>query len=115
MADLHFVGFALIPFDFTVLSRTSHSAFGFFRAFSSFHTTGRPLFGNPQNGFSRRGHKARNFNISALRSRNRRLLAALMYKKERALVELTALWLQRRVFYRQNIVKVSLTVHLACS
>ena len=46
MADLHFVDFALIPspvrkenqfrlpddfseFDFTVLSRTSHSAFGF--------------------------------------------------------------------------------------
>ena len=29
-------------------------------------------------------------------------------------MELKAFWLQRQVFYGQNIVKVSLTVHLAC-
>ena len=65
MADLHFVDFALIPspvrkekqfrlrddfseFDFTVLLRTSHSAFGF-------HITDRPLFGDPRIDFTRRG------------------------------------------------------------
>ena len=58
--------------------------------------------------------EARNFNISVVRGRIRRLLTALM-EKERSLVELKVFWLQRRVFYRQNIVKVSLAVHLACS
>ena len=42
-------------FDFTVLSRTSHSAFGFPALFRrSIHITDRPLLGDPQNGFTRR-------------------------------------------------------------
>ena len=70
----------------------------FSRAFSSFHITDRPLFGDPRNVLHNEG-EARNFNISTLRGRNRRLL--------RSLVELQAFWLQRRVLYRQNIVKIS--------
>ena len=96
MADLHFVDFASIPspvrkekqfrlpddfseFDFTTgaLSRTS--------AISSFHITDWPLFDDPPNVLHDES-KARNFNISARRGRNRRLLAAVM-QKERSLVE----------------------------
>ena len=131
MADLHFVDFALIPspvrkekqfrlpddfseFDFTVLSRTSHSAFGFpalFRVCTSHH--GQTAVRRSAMALHDEG-EARNFNISVVRGRIRRLLTALM-EKERSLVELKVFWLQRRVFYWQNIVKVSLAVHLACS
>jgi len=91
MASLQFVDFAVMPgpvreekqfglpnefssIDVTILSRTSHPASGFP---AIFHNTDGPLFGDPQN-FLHDGGKARNFNISALRGRNRRLLAALM-------------------------------------
>ena len=94
MGDLHFAEFALIPspvrkekqfrlsddffeFDFTVLSRTSHSAFGFPSLFRVSHQGQRPLFGDPQNALHDEV-EARNLNISALRGRNRRLLAAVM-------------------------------------
>ena len=41
--------------DFTVLSRTSHSAFGFPELFRrSIRITDRPLLDDPQNGFTRR-------------------------------------------------------------
>ena len=71
MADLHFVDFALIlspvrkekqfrlphdfsEFDLTVLSRTSHAAFGFPTLFRrSIHITDRPLLGDPQKGVSK--------------------------------------------------------------
>ena len=83
MADLQDVDFALMPgparkqkqfrlpndfsnIDITILSRTSHPASGFPAVF---HNTDGPLFGDSA---------ARNFNISALRGRNHRLLAALM-------------------------------------
>ena len=139
MADFQFVDFALIPspvrkekqfrlpddfseFDFTVLSRTSHSVFGFsalFRVFTSRTDRcsamrkmvslrsrgikgrgwGRRKIGKKKVGWGLfllppsspsyacyAGYKmvlhdeseARNFNISALRGRNRRLLATLM-------------------------------------
>ena len=91
MADLHFDDFALIPspvrkekqfrlrddfseFDFTVLSRTSHSAFGFpalFRVFTSHHGQTREMVLHDEG-------ETRNFNISVVRGRIRRLLTALM-------------------------------------
>ena len=91
MADLQFVDFALMPsrvrkenqfrlledfssIDVTILSRTSHSASGF-PAF--LHITDRPLFGDPRNVLHNES-EGRNFNISDLRGRNRRLLAAVM-------------------------------------
>ena len=94
MADLHFVDFALIlspvskgkqfrlpedfsEFDFTVLSRTSHSAFGFpalFRVFTPWTDRCSAI----RKMVLQDESEARNFNISALRGRNRRLLAALM-------------------------------------
>ena len=87
MADLHFVDFALIPspvrkekqfrlrddfseFDFTVLLRTSHSAFGFTSRTDRCLVI-RELILHDEG-------EARNFNISAVRGRNRRLLTALM-------------------------------------
>ena len=90
MADLQFVDFALIAgqvrkenqfrllevfssIDVTILSRTRHSVSGF-PAFS--HNTDRPLFGDPRNVLH--NGEARNFNISTLRGRNRRLLADVM-------------------------------------
>ena len=91
MADLQFVDFALMAgqvrkenqfrllevfssIDVTILSRTRHSVSGF-PAF--LHNTDRPLFGDPRNVLHNEG-EARNFNISTLRGRNRRLLAAVM-------------------------------------
>ena len=91
MADLQFVDFALMAdqvrkenqfrllevfssIDVTILSRTRHSVSGF-PAF--LHNTDRPLFGDPRNILHNEG-EARNFNISTLRGRNRRLLAAVM-------------------------------------
>ena len=64
MADLHFVEFALIPspvrkekqfrlpedfseFDLTDFLMDEPFRVRFFRAFSSFHIAGRPLFGDP--------------------------------------------------------------------
>ena len=92
MVDLQFVHFAVNAgnseerkaiqpddfslLDFTITSRTSHSASGF-PAFPSFYNTDRPLFGDPQN-FLHGEDEARNFNISDLRGRNRRLLPAVM-------------------------------------
>ena len=64
-------------FDFTVLSRTSHSAFGFpalFRVFTP--RTDRCLAIHKM--VLHDESEARNFNISDLRGRNRRLLAAFM-------------------------------------
>ena len=84
MADLLLVHFALIPGpvrkerqfslpdDFSEPFRVRFS-----RAFSSFYNTDRPLFGDPQN-FLHDEDRARNFNISALRCKSRRLLAAVM-------------------------------------
>ena len=91
MADLQFVDFPLMAgqvrkenqfrllevfssIDVTILSRTRHSVSGF-PAF--LHNTDRPLFGDPRNVLHYEG-EARNFNISTLRGRNRRLLAAVM-------------------------------------
>ena len=91
MADLQDVDFALMPgparkqkqfrlpddfsnIDITILSRTSHPVSGFPAVF---HNTDGPLFGDLQI-FLHDDSAARNFNISALRGRNRRLLAALM-------------------------------------
>ena len=91
MADLQFVDFALMAgqarkenqfrllevfssIDVTILSRTRHSMSGF-PAF--LHNTDRPLFGDPRNVLHNEG-EARNLNISTLRGRNRRLLAAVM-------------------------------------
>ena len=91
MADLQFVDFALMAgqvrkenqfrllevfssIDVTILSRTRHSVSGF-PAF--LHNTDRPLFGDPRNVLHNKG-EARNFNISTLGGRNRRLLAAVM-------------------------------------
>ena len=91
MADLQFVDFAIIPgpvrkenqfglpVDFseinvTILKRMSHPASAFPAVF---HNTDGPLLGDPQNVLHNEG-EARNFNISALRVRNRRLLAAVM-------------------------------------
>ena len=96
MADLLFVDFALIPspvrketqfklpdnfsdFDFTDSFTDEPFRARFSRAFSSFHIAGRPLFGDPYlKCFTRREGEGRNFNISALRGRNRRLLAAVV-------------------------------------
>ena len=95
MVDLQFDDFALMvdqvrkenqfrllevfsSIDVTILSRTRHSVSGF-PAF--LHNTDRPLFGDPRNVLHNEGHnegEARNFNISTLRGRNRRLLAAVM-------------------------------------
>ena len=94
MADLHFVDFALIPspvreenqfrlpddffeFDFTVLSRTSHSGFGFPPLFRVFTPRTDRCSAIRKMVLHDEG-EVRNFNISALRGRNRRLLAALM-------------------------------------
>ena len=94
MADLHFVEFALIPspvrkekqfrlpddfseFDFTVLTRTNHSAFGFPALFRVF-TLRTDRCSAIRKMVLHDESEARNFNISALRGRNRRLLAALM-------------------------------------
>ena len=94
MADLHFVEFALIPspvrkekqfrlhddfseFDFTVLSRTSHSAFGFPALFRVF-TPRTDRYSAIRKMVLHDESEAKKFNISALRGRNRRLLAALM-------------------------------------
>ena len=91
MADLREVDFAVMPgparkqkqfrlpgdffnIDVTILSRTSHPASGFP---AIFHNTDRPLSGDLQ-FFLHDDSAARNFNISALRGRNSRLLAALM-------------------------------------
>ena len=91
MADLQDVDFALMPgparkqkqfrffddffnIDITILSRTSHAASGFP---ALFHNTDGPLFGDPEI-FLQDDNAAQNFNISALRGRNRRLLAASM-------------------------------------
>ena len=69
-----------LPDDFsnihvTVLSRTSHPASGFPVVF---HNTDKPLFGDQQICLHDEG-EARNFNISALRGRNRRsVLVAVM-------------------------------------
>ena len=60
----------------------------FSQAFSSFYNTDRPLFGHSQNVLYDED-RARNFNISALLCKRRRLLAALLYK-ERSVVELKA-------------------------
>ena len=90
MADLQFVDFALMAdqvrkenqfrllevfssIDVTILSRTRHSVSGF-PVF--LHNTDRLLFGDPRNVLHNEG-EARNFNISTLRGRNRRLLAAV--------------------------------------
>ena len=88
MADLLFVDFAVIPnpvrkekqfrlpddlFDL-ILSRTSHSAFGFpalcrvFTSCADLCSAIRKMFYTTR----------RNFNISALRGRNRRLVAAVI-------------------------------------
>ena len=92
MADLHFVDFALIPspmrketqfklpddfseFILPILSRTSHSAFGFPALFQVFTLRAdRCLAIRTWNILHYEGElgDARNFNISALRGRNRR-------------------------------------------
>ena len=97
MADLHFVDFALIPspvrketqfkqpndfseFHFTDSLTDEPFCVRFSRAFSSSHIAGRPLFSSAirtWNVLHEEG-EARNFNISALRGTNRRLLAAVM-------------------------------------
>ena len=94
MANLQFVDFVIMPlpvrkekqfrlsddffeFDFTILSRTNHSALGFPALFRVSYHGQRPLFGDPQNVLHDEV-EARNFNISALRGRNCRLLAAVM-------------------------------------
>ena len=91
MADLQFVDFALragrvrkenqfrllgvfSSIDVTILSRTRHSASDF-PAF--LHNTDWPLFGDQRNVLHNEG-EARNFNISTLRGRIRRQLAAVM-------------------------------------
>ena len=91
MADLQEVNFALMPgparkkkqfrlpddfynIDVTILSRTSHPASGFPAVV---YNTDRPLSGDLQ-FFLHDNCAARNFNISALRGRNSRLLAAVM-------------------------------------
>ena len=89
-------------FDFTILSRMSPSVFGFPRFFE-YHIIDRPLFGDPENVLHDEGEARNSTLISALRGRNRCLLAAVKQKK-RSLVELKAFWLERRVFSRQNIV-----------
>ena len=109
MADLLLVDFALIPgpvrkerqfslpddfsgLDFIIPSRTNHSASGFRALFRVFPTrTDRPLFGDPQS-FLHDEDRARNFNVFALRSKSRRLLAAVMLK-ERSVLELWLFWL----------------------
>ena len=60
--------------DVIILSLTSHPAFGFS---ADFHNTDVPLFGDQQS-FLQDEREIRNFNISPLRGRNRRLLAAVM-------------------------------------
>ena len=59
--------------DFTIPSQISHSESGFPTLFQVF----RLLFGDPQN-FINDEDKARNFNISAIRGRNRCLVAAVI-------------------------------------
>ena len=92
MADLHFVDFALTPspvrkekqsrlpddfseFDFTIFSHGGAIPRSVFPRFFEF--SNRPLFGDPQTVLHDEG-VARNFDISTLRGRNRRLLAAVM-------------------------------------
>ena len=81
MAVSHFVDFALNDFSefyFTILSRTSHSAFGFPGPSTSFHITDRPLFGDPENVLHDEGEARNSTLTSDLRGRNRCLLAAVM-------------------------------------
>ena len=76
-------------FILPILSRTSHSAFGFpalFRVLASWVDRCSAI--RTWNVLHEEG-EARNFNISALRGTNRRLLAAVM-QKEKSLVELKA-------------------------
>ena len=95
MADLHFLDFVLIPcpvrketqfkqpndfseFYFTASLTDEPFCVRFSRLFSSSHIAGRPLFGDPHLKGLHEEDEARNFNISALRGTNRRLLAAVM-------------------------------------
>ena len=91
MAALQFVDFALMPgsarkekhfrlpddfsyIDVNILLRTSHRTSGFPAVF---HNMSGPLFGDLQT-FLHDESEARNLNISALRGRIRRILAAVM-------------------------------------
>ena len=91
MAHLQFVDFALmlnparkekhfrLPDDFPNIdinySLTDEPSRVWFSR--GFHNTNGPLFGDPRNVLHNEG-EARNFKVSALRGRNRRLLAAGM-------------------------------------
>ena len=74
---------------------------------------GRPLFGDPQNVLHDEGESKKFQHIRAQRWKSPLTSCCNEKGKIRGLINLRAFWLQRRVFYRQTIVKALFAVHLA--
>ena len=131
MADFHFVDFALIPspvrketqfkqpndfseFYFTASLTDEPFRVRFSRPFSSSHIAGRPLFGDPHlKCFTRRGRskKCQHFRSQRYKSS----LTSRCNVKGNIIGGIKGFLASKASIYRQTIIKVSFTVHLACS